>query len=555
MVWYRVEFELPDETHDALWALYLPYLYRGGEVWLDGVHVATMQQATAARWVSWERPHLLPLPISVLRPRRNVLLLRVAGVGNGTMLTHVPRMEIGPQAELQPSFDRRFFWVRTVPWITVVGGMGVSLLFLFVWWQRRNEKLYGLFGLGVLLWAVRTNTFVFDTLPASWWSVWRLVYHASTGGFVIVMALFALALAGWYRRGMARALFAYWLIGPIVFLLAGARGDELVSRYWTAGLIPIGLALIFVSAAAAWRQRTAATVALAVAMAIAVATGLHDYLLALSSPWLHALAPEWADRRIFLLHHGANLLLIVMLGLLSARFVRSLQAVEGMNRTLEARVSEREREIGASYERIATMQREHAATEERQRIMQDLHDGLGSQLLISLLKVERGALAPAGVAQVLRECIADMRLAIEALAADDIDFHTALGNFLFRWETQLREAGIVSTWQIEVADIPDAAIAVSPHTALQILRVLQEALTNVVKHAQATQVSLRLMQTGTALRLDIEDNGRGFVEQDRPRGRGLSNMRARAKRIGAVLELHSQPGATCITLALPDSSS
>ena len=55
--------------------------------------------------------------------------------------------------------------------------------------------------------------------------------------------------------------------------------------------------------------------------------------------------------------------------------------------------------------------------QERQRIMQDMHDGLGSQLLTSLAAVERGALDPKGMAQVLRDAMDDMRLAIDTLVA------------------------------------------------------------------------------------------------------------------------------------------
>ncbi len=547
-VWYRIDFDRPQGADSDPWAVYLPYLYRGGKLWLNGELVAAVQEASSAVSVRWERPHLLPLSIAGLRAGRNRLLLRVAW-SEDTAFTDMPRLAVGPQAELEPRFDRRLFWVRTVPLITVVAGTGAGIFFLLIWWQRRDEKLYGLFGVAVLMWAVRTNTFTFDTLPASWWPTWRFAYHLSTGGFVLFMALFALALAGWYRRRVAMALLGYWLIGPLVFLLSGGQADAWVSRWWTAGLIPIGLGLIGVSAAAAWRQRSVATIVLAAAMALAVASGVHDYLLAWNSPWLASLAPDWVEQRIFLLHHGANVLLIVMVALLSARFVRTLRDVEDINRTLEGRVSEREREIGASYERIAAMQRERAVADERQRITQDLHDGLGSQLLISLLKVERGALAPAGVAEMLRVCIADMRLAIEVLASQDEDFRSALGNFLFRWEAQLREAGIASSWQIEA---PDASLEMSPHTALQVLRVLQEALTNVVKHARASHVSVRLSRTDKVIRLDVEDNGRGFpAETATSYGRGMANMRARAERLGALLEIGGEPGATRVSLALP----
>ena len=547
VLWYRLEFERGAAARDDFWLLYLPYLYGGGKVWLNGDLIASIQETSNALRVRWERPLLLPLPTSGLHTGPNVLQLRIvaAHMPSGTGL---PRLQIGTPGELQPLFDRRLFWVRTVPVITVATGIVVGLFMLFIWWRRRDEALYGLFGLAALLWAVRTTTFVYDSIPAAWWTPWRLVYHASTGGFIIVLALFTLSLAGWYRRRFAQVLAVYWLAGPLVFLLAGSNGDALIGRYWIAGLIPVGVAMVAVSIAAAVRQRSATTIALAVALAVAVLTGVHDYLVAWRSPWLAALLPAWTQSRIFLLHHGANVLLVVMGALLTARFTRNLIEVERMNRSLEARVADREAQIAASYEKIDALHREQAATEERERIMQDLHDGLGSQLFTSLLQVERGALSSTGVADMLRSCIADMRLALDAFASHDRDFRSALGNVLFRWEKQMREAGIAPAWQIEG---DDDVIALPPHAALQMLRVLQEALTNVLKHSQAHQVQVRFTQTAASTRLEIEDDGIGFSEALGAPGRGLVNMRSRAGRIGAELGVQTGAGGSCVTLTLP----
>ena len=84
--------------------------------------------------------------------------------------------------------------------------------------------------------------------------------------------------------------------------------------------------------------------------------------------------------------------------LLTARFVRRSSSLEDLNRTLETRVADRERELAANYTRLAALQREHAASEERQLIMRDLHDGLGSQLFTSLSRVERGDMDDAQIA-------------------------------------------------------------------------------------------------------------------------------------------------------------
>ena len=84
------------------------------------------------------------------------------------------------------------------------------------------------------------------------------------------------------------------------------------------------------------------------------------------------------------------------------------------------------------------------------------------------------------------------------------------------------------------------------------LRVLQEALTNVVKQAQASHVSVRLARVAEGIRLDVEDDGRGFdARTPASHGRGLANMRARAERLDARLETCTQPGATRITSVVP----
>jgi signal transduction histidine kinase len=539
IVWYRVEFDHAATAGDDLWMVYVPYFYGGGRVWLNGEPIAAVPESSPTLRVRWERPLLLPLPASALREGRNVLHFRVASAHSpsGAML---PQIVVGTQTALQGQFDRRLFLVRTVPLITVVVGFIGGLFVLFIWWRRRRELLYGLAGLSALFWAMRTMTFVFDTLPAAWWPVWRLLYHASNGGFIVVLLLFGLALGRWLRRDVAIVLAAYWAIGPIVYVLGGASPDaeRWVGRWWVAGLIPVGVAAALVAVAAAWRRPKFGVIAIAAAMSIALVAGVHDYLIAWRSPLLEAIAPRWAGHRFFLLHYGADALLLTLGLLLTSRFVRSLEHAEEANRTLEARVAEREREIAASYERIAVLQREQAATDERQRIMRDLHDGLGSQLLTSLSRAERGALPAEAMAETLRGSIDEMRIAIEALASDEQDFRTAFGNFRFRWDMRLRDAGIVPLWQV---DLPDAVLHVGPHDTLQLLRILQEALTNVLKHAQARQVQVRLRQRGGRLEFEVEDDGRGPVvdaEGARPSGgRGLANMRARAEQLGAHFEI------------------
>ena len=331
VAWYRVEFSLVAHEAENFWMLYLPYFYGGGRIWINGEPMAAVLENSATLHVRWERPLLLPMPLSALRSGHNVLHLRVVSAHQPSGIK-LPQLVVGAQRELQTQFDRRLFLVRTVPLVTVLSGAAVGIGVIFIWLRRRQEVQYGLFGVAALLWALRTTTFIFDALPASVWPLWRMLYHASTGGFIIVLALFVLSQAGWFRPRLAWALAAYGVLGPALYLLAGDSAEEIVGRWWVLGLVPVGLSVALVSFITAWRQPGVGTVLIALAVLLAAAAGVHDYLVAWSSPTLEALLPRWSGHRIFLLHHAANVLLVVMGALLTVRFVRSLHEVEEANR-------------------------------------------------------------------------------------------------------------------------------------------------------------------------------------------------------------------------------
>jgi len=182
--------------------------------------------------------------------------------------------------------------------------------------------------------------------------------------------------------------------------------------------------------------------------------------------------------------------------------------------------------------------------------MQDMHDGLGSQLLTSLAAVERGALDSKGMAQVLRDAMDDMRLSIDTLSPGREGLLEALGNLRYRLEPRFRAAGI--ELKFSYRDLPER-LDIAPDSALQILRMLQESLSNVIKHARARQVivDIALQRDPARFVLAVADDGGGFDPAAPASGRGLSGMRRRAQQIGAALEVTSDARGTRIALSYP----
>ncbi len=197
---------------------------------------------------------------------------------------------------------------------------------------------------------------------------------------------------------------------------------------------------------------------------------------------------------------------------------------------------------------------------ERSRVARELHDGV-SQWLASvkfvfesaLVQLERGtgdaaATLRNGLAQ-MRGVMADVRRISHDLRPtllDDLGLSSALEQIAREFGER---SGIAVQTQLDaLPQIPEAA-------ATAMFRVVQEALGNIAKHADAKRVSLQLRYSDAGLELQLHDDGRGFDVGDKLRqareGLGLSNMRERMETLGGQFSILSQAGATVLSASLP----
>jgi signal transduction histidine kinase len=231
------------------------------------------------------------------------------------------------------------------------------------------------------------------------------------------------------------------------------------------------------------------------------------------------------------------------------RVAHALAESQRLNAELEARVRQKEQELERNFDTLERLSRAAAVTEERQRIMTDMHDGIGAQLISALCLAESEQASPRDIAAVLRECIDDLRLTIDSLESADNELLPALGNFRYRIERRLRALGIELEWRVN--DLP-ALPYLSARTLLHILRILQEAFANVLKHALAKRIRLEtgVAPGGRRVFIRVSDDGKGFVSSE-VQGRGLGNMARRAAAIAAELRVSSSAEGTTVELMLP----
>jgi signal transduction histidine kinase len=229
---------------------------------------------------------------------------------------------------------------------------------------------------------------------------------------------------------------------------------------------------------------------------------------------------------------------------------KAMNDVKQANAYLEERLKVREAELTATHTKLREVEQRQTLTQERQRLMQDMHDGLGSSLVSALRVVEHGRMNEGEVALVLKGCIDDLKLAIDSMEPVEADLLLLLATFRYRLGPRLENTGITLHW--EVKSIPKIEW-LDPKNALHILRILQEVFTNIIKHTQATIIRVATCVEHDHVVVTIVDNGQGFdLEQALERGgKGLSNQMRRAESIGAEIKWKSNNQGTCCELWLP----
>jgi signal transduction histidine kinase len=224
-------------------------------------------------------------------------------------------------------------------------------------------------------------------------------------------------------------------------------------------------------------------------------------------------------------------------------------ATQSMKITLEELAYKNE-QLEHNRQETLKLERSKAIADERSRIMRDMHDGIGGQLVESLALMELEPLTETNknIRLILSECLDDFRLIINSLNIQANTLSALLADFKYRIQRKLDKMEINLKWQ--VIDNVDN-VTIEPQQSLHILRILQEAFTNILKHAKATEINFIAVNTGNKIRIEITDNGRGSTLNQIPSGHGLSNMKWRANELsGELVIIRNQTGYRVI-LTIP----
>jgi len=531
---YDFRFDLP-VVPDAPWAVLLPSVRMHAVASINGHPLADPATLDVPIPRSWHRPLLFTIPPALLVPGENHLQIQVMAANPGTGF--LARPEVASLETLAPVAARRHLLQQTLV-LVIIGTMtAVAVLILLLWLMRQRESVFGFYALGMMLWASHTLNFVVQHPPMSQrlWETWA---YLTLGAFTAVATCFLHRYLGLQRPGIERAAFGVLLASlPFFLLLPDPRFVAFGDGIFNTVVMGIGFYVLATFHLEAWRRRSQELQILAAAGTVVVVFALHDTLVG------QAVLP-WGSG--YVLHYSASVVLLSFTALLVVRLARSMTAVERMNEEMNRRVAEVTADLEEGYRRVRELERVQFLGAERERIARDMHDGVGGQLIALLTRARGGRLTAAESQSALTAAIEDLRLVIDSLEITEGDLATALAKFRHRLERRLRGTGIALRWQ------PGEAVSVrgyGPAEVLHLLRLLDEAASNVIAHAGASEIVISYSQAPGRVEIRFADNGRGGVAAH-PGGNGVRNMHRRAQLLGAELQVESDAAGTRLVLVI-----
>ncbi|TLS78227.1 hypothetical protein FE236_00265 [Mariprofundus erugo] len=180
--------------------------------------------------------------------------------------------------------------------------------------------------------------------------------------------------------------------------------------------------------------------------------------------------------------------------------------------------------------------KQSAVNEERRRIMDDLHDELGGKLLELMCSSKEP-----GFQSLARSALQDMRELVRAGKSKHVNSEHLFADLRIELMRQVQAAQLSFSWDVDVAALP----RFSGDQALQLRRIIKEAVTNAIRHAAANSIAITATYRGDSLQVSVIDDGIGCRGISGDGGSGLANMRLRAVHLGAEISWQKVESGGC----------
>jgi len=531
VIWMRFNLDKPTSTE-----IHSLYFYRYNlslDVYFNGAPIGGSNYRKGRQTVGWNHPLLVDIQNANWREDGNEVMIRfVASYYGGTFAP----LLFGARNDLLPLYEQRLFrQVKINEWLQALGII-TTFFATILWYARKQDSTYLLFAGMTACWSMLTTHMVVYYILLDY-RYWLPLLHVAIDLFALLMYCFLVrhiripgpkgekAIKIWAIMAIVWHLFA-----PLQYWWMGAYGFHFVGNLFIFYL----LARIVIKAI---REQDTFAIAISLTVLVQLVLFGHDIIMV-----LFAEAEDW-ESAIYYSQFAFPLLLAVFAASLLHRFVSALNLSENLNRDLEEKVEASRQIIEQSYAERRQLELEQAAEQERLNIYRDLHDDVGSKLL-SIVHAGRDS----RLGELARAALESLRSAVSRANNPD----QLLAEFLLemREEAQLRlqGSGHAFTWQ-QPENLPE--VVLTSEQVFHLNQIARELVSNIIRHAGATNVVMISQTLDHSLQICISDNGIGFHE-DAINGNGLVHIKQRIAELQGHLHItNPEEGGLTVTFSIP----
>lgn len=541
--WYQIPFQR-DALGPGLLAVLIPHASVNATVYINGTLLGSGGSFEEPMARTWNRPRMYLIPPELLNQGANTLQIKVKAHLYTQASLYPPK--IGPEPEIRALFDQSHFLRITLNQIASILIAIVGLLMLNMWWRRRQDTAYGYFAASALVWALQsTNLYVLE--PPLDTAHWEILINASFQVFSALLLISMLRYVGAEWKPLNILLWFSLLMSPLAMALASPESFLKVTAALHMCTLAGSLGSLVLLFRSAWKHRNKDARLLLATMGLIVLFAGHDWLLHSKHLWFSN-ALSWLPGELYLLQYSAPVIYLAIGWIMTVRFIHVLNEFEALSVELDQRVHAKHAQLEQSFERLRDLERERAIHDERERIHSDLHDDVGAKLLSLVYRA-----GSPEAADLARAALQDLRDVVSRAGGSSCQLADVLADIRSECEQRLSSASIALQWhQTDGNTFPE----LTQPAALNLGRIAREAISNVIRHAHATEVHVRVTLVGEGLQMDISDNGIGGGVAQHVAGRGLRNMQARAQTLGGHLHrTNASPHGCTVKLIIPSFKS
>jgi signal transduction histidine kinase len=535
-VWYRAHVNF-ESAPQAPWAVYLPRVIMNAEVWVNGVLVGSTGRMDEPITRHWNTPLLFSTPGSSWKAGMNTLHIRVVGFGDGASGLAVP--QLGRLDVLSQKFETRRFWQNEFVYACNISVIALGIYVLAIWLRKRERADYGYFSMGAILWGIANfNMTVRQPFVSN--AVWETTVFVCVVWALLALCLFTLRFSDRAPHWLERSIWVYAAAFAAFLILGEPLGAPQWGKFALFPVLMLGAWSMWQGAMFVRRTGTADYKLLGLVQVMTLFLGGHDWLIQIG---------HMPFETAYGLPFVAPLLVAALGWLIAGDYARVQSDLKTLNNELTDRIHAKELALRESFEKLSLLEKERVVSQERSRIMRDMHDGVGMYLSSALRQVQSGQVGTALVEQTLRDSLDHLKLTVDSMGFREGDVCALLGSLRYRLVPKLEAVGLTLFWHVD--DLP-----LWPNGQIDKLRHLQyivfEALSNALQHAQASALTLSATMEGAYMVINMEDDGQGFKPMQWSQGKGMRGMQERAQSMGASLQwLPVQPHGCKIVLRLP----